>query len=311
MILIENIFVLLSGFALLGLSGDKLVETSVRMARRWKIPTSVIAVTIISAGTSSPEFFTSFLAGLEGRNDLSVGNVIGSNIFNILVVGGISLVLQPYAKIKGTFPHWLALLVASFLFFLSLKDSHITSHEAFILLGGLGLFLLLSLLQEKEKNSGFENLEQVSMTRNFFFFFLSLGGLILGARLALNKGVALGMMAGLSHQVIAITILSVGTGLPELATSVAAAFRGHGDIAIANVIGSNIFNSLGILGMTAGFFPLDVTENIFNFDFYIMILATLGLVFFYGIKTPGPRRWMGKLMLVGYIFYIIKLLWRL
>ena len=311
MALIENILVLFSGFILLGLSGDKLVETSVRIARRWKIPTSVIAITIISAGTSAPEFFTSFLAGLRGQNDLSVGNVIGSNIFNILVVGGISLFLQPYVRIKETFFSWLALLVASFLFFFSLKDFHISSHEAFLLLGGLVLFLLLSLFQEKEKKSGFENLETVSMTRNFFFFFLSLGGLILGARLALNKGVALGVMAGLSHQVIAITILSVGTGLPELATSVAATFRGHGDIAIANVIGSNIFNSLGILGMTAVFFPLDVTEDVFNFDFYIMVCATISFIFLYLIKVPEPRRWMGGLMFIGYVTYIIRLLWKL
>ena len=308
MILVENIFVLLSGFVLLGLSGDKLVETSVRIARYWKIPTSIIAVTVISGGTSSPEFFTSFLAGLEGRNDLSVGNIIGSNIFNILVVGGISLVLQPYAKIRGTFSSWLVLIVASFLFFFSLKDFHVTSHEAFLLLGGLGLFIFLSFLKEKEKNSGFENLETVSINRSLFFFFLSLGGLILGAQLVLNKGVALGVMAGLSHQVIAITILSVGTGLPELATSIAAAFRGHGDIAIANVIGSNIFNSLGILGITAGFFPLDVTENVFNFDFYVMSLATLGFVFFYIIKIPEPRKWMGGLMLISYTIYIVKLL---
>ena len=155
MILVENIFVLLSGFILLGLSGDKLVETSVRMARFWKIPTSVIAVTVISAGTSSPEFFTSFLAGLEGQNDLSVGNIIGSNIFNILAVGGISFVLQPYAGMRGTFSSWLALLVACFLLFFSLRDFHITSHEAFLLLGGLGVFILFSLFQEKEKNFGF------------------------------------------------------------------------------------------------------------------------------------------------------------
>ena len=149
------------------------------------------------------------------------------------------------------------------------------------------------------------------MSRNFFFFFLSLGGLVFGAQLALDRGVVLGTMMGLSHQVIAITILSVGTGLPELATSVAAAFRGHGDIAIANVIGSNIFNSLGILGMTAGFLPLKVTESVFDFDFQVMSLATLSLVFFYIVKTPEPRRWMGCLMFVGYAVYLIKLLWML
>ncbi len=292
-----------------------LVTNLWRLLFEWPDPGKFQPVLLLSLlflqGHRLLSFSPVFLAGLEGRNDLSVGNIIGSNIFNILAVGGISLILQPYARVKGTFSSWLALLVASFLLFFSLRDFHITSHEAFLLLGGLVFFILFSLFQEKEKNSGFENLETVSMGRNFFFFFLSLGGLMFGARLALDRGVALGTMAGLSHQVIAITILSVGTGLPELATSVAAAFRGHGDIAIANVIGSNIFNSLGILGMTAGFFPLKVTESVFDFDFQIMGLATFSLVLFYVVKTPDFRRWMGCLMFIGYAVYIIKLLWML
>ena len=284
------------------------METSIRIARRWKIPPSVIAVTIISAGTSAPEFFVSFIAGFKEQSVISVGNIIGSNIFNILVVGGVSFIIQPYILVKETLFSWFLLLLSTLIFFFSLKDYHINFHEASILLFSLFLFIFFSLFQKKEKNSGFENLESVSMKRNFFFFFLSLGGLILGARLSLSRAIELGTLAGLSHQVIAITILSVGTGLPELATSIAAAFRKHGDIAIANVIGSNIFNSLGIPGMTAVFFPLDTAETVFSFDFYIMVAGTLGLALFYIFRTPLPRKWFGGIMLAGYFAYMMTLL---
>ena len=311
MVLFENILILLLGFFLLGLSGHYLVKSSIHIARRWKIPPIIIAVTIISAATSAPEFFTSLLAGLQDHNDISIGNVIGSNTFNILIVGGVSLILQPHAIIISTFFPWLVLVLvaASSLLFFFLQDSQIISYEGFLLLGGLGFFFFLSFfLRKKEKNPGFEHLESTNIYWGVFVFILSILGLSLGAKLALDQGIILGEMAGLSQQVIAITIIAVGTGLPELATSIAAVFHRHGDIAIANVIGSNIFNTLAIPGIVASISPLAITEeNIFNFNFYVMGVATLGLFLFYIIRAPQLRKWMGGIMVASYCVYIIRL----
>ncbi len=309
MVVLENVFYLLAGFVLLILSGDKLVETSVRLARRWKIPTGVIAVTIIAAGTSAPELVTSFLAGFKGNSDISVGNVMGSNVFNILAVGGLSLLLQPAGKVSGTRVSWYVLVFASAIFYLSLTDLLLSSGEAAMLLGTLGLFLLFSFFREREEEDhSFENLDSKSLLRTLTFFGLSFGGLIMGAELALSGGVALGTLAGLSERVIAITIISAGTGLPELATSVAAAVRGHSEIAIANVIGSNIFNTLAIPGITASFFSLSVDGNFLSFDFYMMAGATASVALLYIIKSSAARRLVGLLMFLAYNGYVIRLL---
>lgn len=308
MVLLENIFILLSGFVLLVLSGDKLVETSVIIARKWKIPTSVIAVTIIAAGTSAPELVTSFLAGFKGNSDISIGNVMGSNTFNILAVGGLSLILQPFGKTSGTLISWIILLAATVLLFFSLQDFALTSLEAYLFLGALFLFISLSFFREREQENEFENLKETRFTRTLIFFFVSFAGLIGGAELALSGGVKLGELAGLSERVIAITIISVGTGLPELATSLAAAFRGHSDIAIANIIGSNIFNTLAIPGATASVFPLIIDEQFLSVDFYAMTGATLSIGIIYLIKHPHARRLIGFLMFLGYSSYATYLL---
>ncbi len=307
-LVVYNLFILLAGFTLLILSGDKLVETSVRIAQRWKVPTSVIAVTIIAAGTSAPELVTSFMAGLKGSSDISIGNIMGSNTFNILAVGGLSLFLQPHGEIKGTRVSWIVLVAATLLFFLSLFDLTLSKLEALVFLGTLVAFIVLSFFREREEQTSFENLQEKSFPRTLLFFAISFGGLIMGAELALRGGVTLGQLAGLSERVIAITIISAGTGLPELATSVAAAFRGHSDIAIANIIGSNIFNSLAIPGVTASFFALEINGRFLNTDFYVMAAATLVIATLYIVKSDRVRRSLGILMFLAYSAYATYLL---
>lgn len=310
-LVLQNLFLLLSGFTLLVLSGDKLVETSIAIARRWNVPASVIAVTIIAAGTSAPELVTSVLAGYRGAGDISVGNVIGSNTFNILAVGGLSLILQPRGRLAGTLLSWLVLSAATVLFYISLQDLQLTRFEAFAFITSLFCFLVFSFFQDRNKDDNAEILNAdngKSFTRTLLFFILSFVGLILGAELALNGGVALGQLAGLSERVIAITIISVGTGLPELATSVAAAFRGHSEIALANVIGSNIFNTLAIPGATASFFALHINERFLDHDFLIMSAATGSIILIYLCKNPTLRRAIGVFMFAAYSAYAVHLL---
>jgi cation:H+ antiporter len=310
-LLLQNLFILGAGFTLLVLSGDKLVETSIRIARYWKVPTSVVAVTIIAAGTSAPELVTSFLAGYKGSSDISVGNVIGSNTFNILAVGGLSMIFNPRGLLSGTFVSWIVLAVATSLFYMSLTDLKIESAEATILMITLVAFIVLSFFRDRQPEETFENLDNNGHLRTFIFFIFSFLGLIFGAELALKGGVALGQMAGLSERVIAITIISVGTGLPELATSIAAAFRGHSEIALANVIGSNIFNTLAIPGVTASFYMLQVDSSFIEFDFYVMAAATVSILLIYASKNPSLRRATGVLMFVGYSAYALKLIFSL
>ena len=143
-LVLQNLFYLVAGFTLLVLSGDKLVETSIRIARRWNVPTSVIAVTIIAAGTSAPELVTSFLAGFQGNGDISIGNVMGSNTFNILAVGGLSLVLQPFGLVRGTFVSWCVLILGTIIFYYSLANLELSQLEATIFLATLVAFIVLS-----------------------------------------------------------------------------------------------------------------------------------------------------------------------
>lgn len=307
-LVLQNSLILLSGFVLLVLAGDKLVETSIRIARRWNVPASVIAVTIIAAGTSAPEIFTSFMAGLRGNSDISIGNLMGSNTFNILAVGGISLMLQPGGNIRSALSSWVWLVFSTGLFFFCMSDLTFSNLEALVSLFFLGGFVVYSFYQDQEPDQTFENLENKSFARTIVFFVLSFAGLILGAELALFGGVELGKIAGLSERVIAITIISVGTGLPELATSVAAAFRGHSEVAVANVIGSNIFNSLAIPGATASFFALKVDDQFINFDFYVMAAATAVIAALFAIKNPNLRRGFGLLMFLAYSAYAMTLL---
>lgn len=307
MVIAQSLFFLTSGFILLVLAGDKLVETSVALAKRWHIPASVIAVTLIAAGTSAPELVTSFIAGLRGIGDISVGNVVGSNIFNLLAIGGLTLVIRPQSDSRKAFFSWPILLAGSGLFIYFLFDLYISRTEGIIFLVAIHAFILFSFYQGGHTED-LESPPEKSLARRLLFFLFSFAGLILGAQLALKGGVDLGRYIGLSERVIGITIISVGTGLPELVTSLAAAARGHNDVAIANIIGSNIFNTLGIPGVTAAFFPLVVNEQIFNFDSVAMLTATglIGLCFF--IKIPVLRRILGLAFLSGYFLYVVRLL---
>ncbi len=310
-VLVESLFFLILGFALLVFSGDKLVEASVRIARRWGLPASVIAATIIAAGTSAPEFVTSFLAGFRGKSDISIGNVIGSNIFNILAVGGLSLTLQSKVSVASTKMSWIVLCLCTLILFFFMQDLLITRPEALLLAVLLVGFIFLSY----RKKSGPSDSEEVAaiepapLSKSIALFIVSNIGLIAGAEIALRGGIALGEWAGLTERIIAITIISAGTGLPELATSVAAAYRGHGDVAIANVIGSNIFNSLAIPAGTAAFFALNISARFIGFDYWIMALASLALGLLY-FANKFMRRTIGVVFVLGYCSYIANLILR-
>ncbi len=309
-VILESLVFLIVGFSLLVFSGDKLVEASVQIAKKWNIPASVIAATIIAAGTSAPEFVTSFLAGYRGSSDISIGNLIGSNIFNILGVGGLSLILQSKMNMSSTRMTWFVLCLCTIIFYYFLVDFTFSHIEAYLFIFLLLAFITLS-FWKKTSQSDSEEVDavvQAPMKKSVLLFIFSNIGLIVGAEIALRGGVSLGSWAGLSERVIAITIISVGTGLPELATSIAAAYRGHGDVAIANVIGSNIFNTLAIPAGTASFFAIQVSSQFLGWDFWVMSGATIAIGVLYLFKNQNFSKLVGAIFFVSYISYVANLI---
>ena len=308
MVVAYDLFFLVSGFAILIISGDKLVDRSVVIARRWNIPASVIAVTLIAAGTSAPELVTSFLAAYQKTTDISLGNVVGSNIFNILAIGGLSLLLKPGSRAEGAFFSWPVLLAASGAFAFFIADFYLTRGEGILLFIGMNAFIVLSFFRNSDEEIPIS--EKQNMLKVYLGAALSLLGLIVGAQMALTGGADLGRLAGLSERIIGITIISVGTGLPELATSIAAAVRGRSEMAAANIIGSNVFNTLGIPGVTAIGFPMAVSQEILTLDTGVMIAATAAIGIWFFVTNKNLQRLLGATFLSSYVLYICYLVFQ-
>lgn len=331
MLFLTSLVYLLLGFVILVFSGDKLVESAVALARHWKISPAVIAVTLLAAGTSAPEFVTSLLAAFSNATDISLGNVIGSNIFNLMAVGGLALVVtykdttnkeatNKNSANKETTTSWWFLMLGSLCFLGLIFDLNLTRWEGASLLTLTALFIFISLKESQRKappqestissETPLTSVENFSLPKNLILVGGSLAGLILGAQAALKGGVALGQLYGLSERVIGITIISVGTGLPELATSVSAALKKQNDMALANIIGSNIYNTLAIPGATSMVFPMAINKQLIVPDSLFMIGATtaLGAVFLF--KKPMIGRVLGIGLLTSYGAYLFSLLAR-
>jgi len=311
MVFALNLLALLLGFGLLVYFGDKLVDNAVAIAQKWSIPSSVIAATLLAAGTSAPELVTSFLAALQKSSDISIGNVVGSNIFNLMAVGGAVILLKPNGSARGAFFSWPFLLVSSLVFAGALSDLVISSWEGLGLTAMAIFFVLFSLkFASKDQKSDDDPPEEDPHNVWYlgFWTLISFVGLIGGAQLALYGGIGLGQLAGLSERVIGITIISIGTGLPELATSIAAVLKGRNDMALGNILGSNVYNTLGIPGLTASVFPLVARKELFLPDTAVMLTATvlIGLVF--AFKSGVFNRLLGAFFVLGYVAYCVHML---
>ncbi len=299
------------------MGGDLLVKAAVSIALKTNLSPSLIGLTIIAIGTSAPEFITSLLAALRDSPDIAVGNVVGSNIFNILAILGISSLIKPNRVTESTLKiEWPFLMFATLLIFAFAWDGLYSRWDAFILVSAIYIFLAYSVQrarrlgkfkESEEKLKEYEDLKPLkSGTYDFLFLlggFLALAG---GAQLALDGGIQVGSYFGLSDRIIGLTIISVGTGLPELATSSVAAYRGRDDIALANVIGSNIVNSLGIIGHASLIFPMRVSPQILSRDFLWLIGCTLLVGPLMRSRTLARRD--GLFLLIVYAIYIYFLI---
>ena len=315
--LLSIIFIAI-GMAMLVFGGDLLVNGSSSLARRFKISELAIGLTIVAFGTSAPEFVVSFTASINGNPEIALGNVIGSNIVNLLLILGITGVLVPVAVQKKTmfieipfslFAAVVLFLLANFGFIFGSRNM-LGRIDGIILLLLFCLFILYVFKSMKRNESGEEKTPEkiLPLWKTLIFIVLGLALLVAGGRVVVNAAVDLALALNISEKIIGLTILAVGTSLPELVTSVVAIIKKKSDIAIGNIIGSNIFNILFALGASALARPMAYSP-VFNRDIYLLLFGTLLL--FTAMFTGKKRtldRWESAVFLLLYAGYVVFLI---
>ncbi len=299
----DYIFVL-GGLIGLFIGGEALVRGSVGIARKMAIPPLLIGLTVVGFGTSTPELLVSADAALRGVPDIAVGNIVGSNIANILLIVGLTALIWPIGVVGATLRRDTAVMVAAALAMLPLfAMGEIGRLAGIVLVAALAAYLVLSYMRPGAAVDELPGAEPPAVLVSTLWIVAGLVALMFGARFLVDGSVSIARGFGISEAFIGLTIVAVGTSLPELATSVIAAIRRQSEIAIGNVIGSNIFNVLGILGVTAMITPIPVADRFLTFDLPIMIAVSLVLTALL-LTRPIIGRGVGLTFLVGYAAYI-------
>ncbi|WP_439181513.1 calcium/sodium antiporter [Carboxylicivirga taeanensis] len=302
---------LLAGFVLLFFSGDWLVKSSVQLARHFKVSTLVIGITVVAFGTSAPELLVSMRAVFDGAADISVGNVVGSNIANIaLVLGMVAIVYPVRVKKKTILIDWIVMMVATLGLMLASSDFKLNSFEGILFLVMLGLYIIGTIYQSRKQNKGGEKIEEpsLSLLKTLFLFVAAALGLYFGADWLVIGAKDIASNLGVSERVIGISVVAIGTSIPELATSLIAAIKKESDISIGNIIGSNIFNIWAVLGLTSTIKPINVSSSIVSSDYWWMGgIAILLLLSILPLSKGVVSRWKGAVLLSIYILYIYLL----
>ncbi len=307
------------GIVIVLMGADKLTESASSLARGMKIPEIVIGLTIVSMGTSAPALFVSLTSALQHTPDMALGNVIGSNIFNTLLIVGCAAIVAPmtiaHTTVSKDIPF--SLLASALLVVLCMDDFssvQITGHvlsrtDGVVLLLCLALFMWLT-YRVAMRNRKETTVAPPSMPwwRAVLWMALGLGALVLGSDLFVSSASDLAVSLGMSQAVVGLTIVAGGTSLPELATSVVAAYRGRSAIAIGNVIGSNVFNILAILGITAVISPLHIS-GITPIDLGLL-LGSVALLWLFCFTKYTVARWEGWLLTLIFGAYMGWLLWQ-
>lgn len=322
--IILSIVKLVIGFLLLVKGADSFVDGASSIAKKLRIPAFVIGLTIVAFGTSAPELAVSLTAALKGSNDIAIGNVVGSNIFNTLVVLGASAAITPIVVEKGMIKkdYPLSIFAAVLLGVLSLDRilfkapaMTISRVDGVVLLVAFAFFMYTTVREGlKERAASMQQSEegneipQMSIGKGLFLLVLGLAGIVLGGDSTVEGAKEIARAFGLSEALIGLTIVAFGTSLPELVTSVIAARKGESDIAVGNVIGSNIFNIFFILGTSATILPMNVSDT-YLYDI-AMLVAVMVLTYLPIAKTKKVSRGMGIVMVAVYLAYTVYLIMR-
>lgn len=306
---------LLAGIVLLTLGGESLIRGAVAGAKRAGVSPLLTGLVIVGFGTSAPELVVSIDAALNQQPDIAVGNIVGSNIGNILLILGLCAIICPMTvKPMALRRDGLVVVLASVLFIILAASGSLERLDAAIFLVSLVGYLMWAYLSERSNHVAAAEMhvseaEEVTKlpTKSWTIGLALVIGLTLligGSQLLLFGAIGLAQAMGISEAVIGLTIVAVGTSLPEMAVSVIAALRRHADVAVGNILGSNIFNLLGILGISAFLQPLPIVERIALFDQWVM-LGAASILFLFLYTGMRLSRWEGAVLLAGYAAYLI------
>ena len=279
-----QILLLVSGLILLIGGSNYLLKSAIELSVKLKLSKVVIGLTVVSFATSAPELLISISSAIKGSSDIAISNVIGSNIANLGLVLGSALCFTKIKIPKSNMIYdWTFLMIISFIFYLFLRDFNIDRFEGIILFIGLISFLFFIIkIRKDEANDSFANKATLSNVIILFYLIFSSVVLYIGSELFVNSSIYFAKYFGVSERVIGLTLVAIGTSLPELVTTLVAIYKSELDLSIGNIIGSNIFNILAVIGITSIITDLNIlSDRILDFDIYIMIMFSFILLFFY------------------------------
>lgn len=304
---------LVLGFILLIKGADYFVDGASSIAKSLRVPTLVIGLTIVAFGTSAPEAAVSITSALQGQNGIAIGNIVGSNIFNLLIVVGIAAFICPL-KVKKSivvkeFPFTLLsgavlIILAQDVFFKGSTTNVLDHADGIMLLVFFGIFMyyLIEVALTSRDEVGDEEIQTMSLTKSILF---SIGGMIaivIGGKIVVDAATTVALQWGMSERLVGLTIVAIGTSLPELVTSIIAAKKGESDIALGNVIGSNIFNIFFVLGISASIHPIAVNSAVVV-DMIIMMVVTV-IAYIFAASKMKINKVEGNILTVMYIAYM-------
>ena len=304
-----QIVLLISGLILLIGGSNYLLKSAVELSVKLKLSKVVIGLTVVSFATSAPELLISISSALKGSADIAISNVIGSNIANIGLVLGSALFFTSIKIPKSNmFYDWTFLLIISFVFYFFLKDYTVNRVEGIILFTGLILFLFLIVkIRKDDSNDDISDEVTLSNLNILVYIIVSSFVLYVGSELFVNSSIYFAKYFGVSERVIGLTLVAIGTSLPELVTTLVAIYKSELDISIGNIIGSNIFNILAVIGITSIITDLNIlSDGILEFDIYVMILFSFVLLLFYlSTKKRLLNTYHGLIYFICFIAYYI------
>lgn len=301
-------FLLLAGFVCLIGAGEILVRGATALSLRFKIQPFIIGMTVVAFGTSAPELLVSVLSALEGHPDIATGNIVGSNISNIALVLGVTAFVYPIVVRKSSIQiDWPVLFGASLLLWFFMWDGLIVFYEGAIMFSSLVIFLLYiirkGVKEKQEADDVDESLEKQFIWMSLLLTILGCVGLMYGADLLISSAVIIAGDFGISERIISLTVIAIGTSLPELVTSLIAAFKQKTDIALGSILGSNIFNILSIMGITSMIEEVSVNEMLIFKDMIWMVGLTL-LLFLFMVTRRQLNKLEGSVLASIYIVYM-------
>jgi cation:H+ antiporter len=300
-------FLIIIGLVLLTVGAEALIRGATALARRFGMSELLIGLTLVGFGTSTPELVSSLQAAFAGSPGIAVGNVVGSSIANVLLILGLAIAIAPFAVDKKGMRRDGAVVIAATVLVIAISMTGEFSRIAgLVFLASLAAYIAYAFMTERtvvaaDMDAGHQGPKSLAL--DFVYIATGFGLLIFGARLLVGGAISIADNLGISETIVGLTIVAIGTSLPELATSVAAALRGKSGLALGNVVGSNIYNLFGILGVTAAVHPIAVPAEIVRFDNWVMLAATVAMVYF-ALTAKRLARLEGIVFVAAYAGYI-------